>query len=298
MQFIYKTFYHPQVNKVARQLLKGIKKVVPTNFILPVTGTLTLPIGEQKTIKIAANETCHLAKILYWNGTANFEFTTIFKKLIKEVDVFFDIGANIGYYTILANAMNPKTKIYAFEPARGPYHFLMRNVVLNKVNNTKVEPIALSQQNGEITFYEVVIPKYSYIEHHLTGMSNTENSWQSDSTESYQVKTVKVDEYVTAQNLPSLDLIKIDTEGTEHHILGNALASIKKYLPIIICEVIFNKAEIQEIVDACGYQVYQDTAEGLVHRTTLIEEHKKKERNFFLVHPSKLDKLAAFIIAQ
>jgi hypothetical protein len=48
--------------------------------------------------------------LLFWNGHRNFEYTDIFIKLIKKVHVFYDIGANIGYYPLLAKKENPEIK--------------------------------------------------------------------------------------------------------------------------------------------------------------------------------------------
>lgn len=63
-----------------------------------------------------------------------------------------DIGANIGYFTVLAGKSNLKMNIVAFEPAKGPLHYLRKNVALNFSENSriKVESLALSDKSGMI----------------------------------------------------------------------------------------------------------------------------------------------------
>ena len=66
---------------------------------------------------------------LYWNYyKCDFEFTNILLDLTKNSKVFFDIGANIGYYTMIAKKANPELNIYSFEPSNGPFHFLKQNL--------------------------------------------------------------------------------------------------------------------------------------------------------------------------
>ncbi len=62
--------------------------------------------------------------------------------------VFFDIGANAGFYTFFAAARRPHARVIAFEPVPGLAHALKRNVAANHLRNVKVEDVALSDVDG------------------------------------------------------------------------------------------------------------------------------------------------------
>ena len=127
-----------------------------------------------KVLKIKTNQTNYLTYLIFWQGGYHqFEYTDIFIRLIKKVNTFYDIGANIGYYSLLAAMENEKIRVVGFEPATGPLFYFKENVRINSFNNIKVESIALSHKEGEIEFYEIKNNKYKYLEHNLGGESNT-----------------------------------------------------------------------------------------------------------------------------
>ena len=124
-------------------------------------------------IKIATNQTSYLTKLLFWEDYKNFEYSKIFETLSKNVDCFFDIGANIGYYSLLASRANPTLKVYAFEPAIGPKYYLNENVSLNNLEeNIVTVDYALSKECNSIDFYEVKSTKYNYLDKNLSGEHN------------------------------------------------------------------------------------------------------------------------------
>jgi FkbM family methyltransferase len=57
-------------------------------------------------------------------------------KLVKKSSRFYDIGAHFGYYSMLANAINDKISIVAFEPMPGAFHYLKKNCSLNNIRTS------------------------------------------------------------------------------------------------------------------------------------------------------------------
>ena len=75
-------------------------------------------------------------------------------KLIKPGDIVIDIGANIGYYTLIfAKLVGTKGKVYAFEPDRTNFELLSKNIILNNYKNTILINKALSDKEEPINFY-------------------------------------------------------------------------------------------------------------------------------------------------
>ena len=297
-QMFYKTIYHPIVNSALRSINRAFYTVLPKKIKIPPSGILTIKNKDGKTLKIKTNQTSYLTQLIFWEGYQNYEYTDIFIKLIKKTDVFYDIGSNIGYYSLLAEMENPNIKVIAFEPASGPLYYLKKNVDINNFKNITVEDIALSDKNGSITFFSVKNKKYTYLEHNLSGEGNTGSKTQGRNFVPVEVKTQTFNEYVSnTNNNNNIDLVKMDTEGTEHLILTHADVILKQMKPIIICETLFDniESELESIFNQYGYDFYNHTESGLEKVTSITRDKDNGVRNCFFVHPSKYHLIEEFI---
>jgi FkbM family methyltransferase len=297
-QLIYKAIYNPVINKILRNINKALYPILPEKIKLPPSGIITLSNNRGNKIKMLTNQTNYVTKLLFWEGYKNFEYTNIFIELIKKINVFYDIGANIGYYSLLAETVNPNIEVVAFEPAKGPSYYLKKNIKLNNLKKIKVEEIALSDQNGSINFFEIKNNKYTYLEYNLAGEGNTGSLTVGRNFIPIEVETKTFNQYVIDNNQDNIDLVKIDTEGTEHLILKNADIILEKMKPIIICETLFNKIEIEleEIFKKHGYEFYNHTNEGLEKVNSIQRKTDNGVRNCFFVHPSKAYLINDFVI--
>ncbi len=294
-QYIYQTIYQPQINLILRNLNRLLYPLLPGEIKLPPSGRLTIEI-EGRPVKLVTNQTSYLTHLLYWEKPEQFEYTSIFLDLIKRVDSFFDVGANIGYYSLLAAHVNPSVEITAFEPSRGPLHFLKANIALNGFTTINVEPVALNDTNGEITFFEASSKKYAYLEHNLAGDGNT-GSIRSDRFVENTVLAIRPDDYVRDAEINNIDLIKIDTEGTEHSILRSADRILSEFRPIVICETLFDtiESELDDLFSGYGYEFYNHTADGLKKSETIRRNTDDGVRNCFFVPPEKRALIAQHI---
>ncbi|MGY5353422.1 FkbM family methyltransferase [Wenyingzhuangia sp. IMCC45467] len=296
-QIIYKLIYHSAINKALRNINKIFSVFLPDNIKIPPSGILTIKNKKSKKLKIRTNQTSYLTHLLFWKGYQNFEYTSIFIKLIKKLDTFYDIGSNIGYYSLLAEMENPKIKVVAFEPANGPLHYLKENIRINNFKNIIVEDIALSEKTGNITFFEIKNKKYTYLKHNLAGESNAGSKTSGRNFVPTEVKTMTFDEYVLNTEQKCIDLVKMDTEGTEHFILKHSDYVLEKIKPIFICETLFNtiESELESIFNKYGYDFYNHSETGLKKVSTIIRNEDNGIRNCFFVHPSRLHLIEEFI---
>ena len=300
MQLFYRLVYNKTLNIFFRNLNKVICYLFPIRFRLPPSGRLLFKIEKDANLVLLTNQTSYLTHLLYWHGgITKFEYSSIFISLIKNVGVFYDIGANIGYYSLIANILNPTIKVVAFEPALGSLHFLRRNIKENNLLNIRVESIALSnQENGKLTFYEVQNKKYKYLKHNLAGESNAGSKTFGRDFLKSEVYTTTLDKYVLENYDCVIDLIKLDTEGTENLILENAAYVLSKHKPILICEVLFGfiEEQLELVLKKYGYEFYGHINDGLVKLNTLVRKEDDGVRNCFFVPPSKRNLVEEFII--
>ena len=121
--------------------------------------------------------------------------TNLVKQHVKELDIVVDVGANIGYYTLLLAQL--KAQVYSFEPEPHNFELLKKNVELNHFSNVTFYNKAVSNINGKA---KLVLADYGTGQHKL-----------GDSK--FGTKTIDIE--VTTLNLDKIDFAKIDVEGAE-----------------------------------------------------------------------------------
>jgi FkbM family methyltransferase len=289
MQLIYLIIYNRYINFFLRWINKGFGYFFPLNFKIPPSGVIQLRSGQNR-FKLATNQTSYLTQRLFWYGMNSFEYTDIFSRLIRKMDVFFDVGSNIGYYTILACSVNDKIKVHSFEPARGAAVYLKKNVNINNIEQrVQIEEIALSDSADTLMFHEVENDKYRFTRHILSGESNASTKNLDREYKAFEVASTTLDEYCEKNDITSIDLIKIDTEGAEYSILKGAEQTISTSRPIIVCEILFdfNEGKIESVMRSHGYEFYLYKENSLKKVGTLLRSNDDGVRDCFLVHPDR-----------
>lgn len=138
--------------------------------------------------------------------------------------VFVDIGANVGYYTVLAaEKVGASGHAHAFEIDPRPLRCLRRNVAECKHQNISLHEIAIGESVGAGVLVAAPDCGQSSVQSHGPGL---------------QVRMTSLDHWVDNPPLTRIDVIKIDIEGGELLALEGARGLIKKYRPAIICEAL------------------------------------------------------------
>jgi FkbM family methyltransferase len=289
--------YSAGINKILTNTIKYVFPFFPRSMKLPPSGTIHFETEKGKVL-MRTNQTNYLTYCVFWNGYKSFEYTPIFEKLVAKVNSFYDVGANIGYYSLIAARINPSIKVTSFEPSTGPLYYLRENVAVNNFKNIKVEPLALADKNGEIDFYEEKSPKYTYITYNLAGEGNAGSKTSAERFNKNTVKAITFDDYLKQHPADKVELMKMDTEGTEHYILQKANTLLSEHQPIIICETLFNtiEKELEEILRPYGYEFYNHVGNGLQKVNSIQRKTDNGVRNCFFVHPSKKHLIGEFIL--
>ena len=148
-------------------------------------------------------------------STESFE-TEIYKKYLKSGHAVLDIGANIGFYTLIAaSAVGPNGKVIAFEPSKQNVEMIEKSIAENSMTNVRVANVAISDESG---LGELYLSPYYQSEHSL--FEYHYSSGVHNKGEKTTVKLVTIDNFLE-QNYNSFDVdfIKMDIEGAESRAL-------------------------------------------------------------------------------
>lgn len=155
-----------------------------------------------------------------WNFQAytchDFErsMTRLFKKVVKPGDVVVDIGANIGYYTLLASRLVGKDGlVYSFEPEPRNYNYLLKSIELNKYNNVIAIQKAVTDISSKAKLYLCPYDASHHIINQYGGIKTYRPNF-AHKKDFIEVEVVSLDNYFKDFK-QQIDVVKIDVEGAE-----------------------------------------------------------------------------------
>lgn len=200
------------------------------------------------------------------NVYSEFEMDVI-RNRIKKGDSVLDIGAHIGYFTLIfAESVGNDGKVFAFEPEPTNFELLKKNVKINNYHNIVLEQKAVSDRNGRC---ELFVGQRS---------SGANRIYEPKKTRTQEFKlilvdSIKLDDYFKDKSIGKIDFIKMDVEGAELLALYG-MRNILKENPdiVIITEFLknsiedagLNPKEMLDFLYSQGFTIY------------LVDEQKKK----------------------
>lgn len=168
------------------------------------------------------------------------------RRLLAPGAVFYDIGANVGFFTILgARLVGPGGRVVAFEPVPACARAVARNAELNGFDHATVRAQAVGAAGGSATLLVVGEASWS----HLASTGR-----HADVRDELEVEVVAIDELVGAGEIPPPDVVKLDTEGAELQVLHGMRATIAEHRPAIVCELHDTNAEFCALMDELDYE--------------------------------------------
>ena len=202
-------------------------------------------------------------------GDSEIKLTKFFIKNLKSNSIFFDIGANYGFYSLLAKQLITDGQVHAFEPTPTTFKFLQKN--LSNKDRIFLNQIAFFDSEGIINFYENLVGK--------SGL-NTFNVFNIKPIlfKQTRVKTTTLDKYCLYHSKPTF--IKIDVEGAEGNVVEGAIETLKKSNPIITMEVwksFLNNEEYLKpikILKGLGYKLYSIVDNGELKEKEIIDSER------------------------
>lgn len=199
----------------------------------------------------------------------------LLRETIREGDVFWDIGSNIGYYTCLA-ALRAGTsgRVIAFEPAPKTREFLERNLKLNGFDNVTVMSVAIGERD-DITAIHMSDP--------LLGEGTASLKASAAQTHKIDVQVRCLDNL--ASSLPAPDIVKVDVEGVFWQLWVGGAKFFSRHAPIVMAELKgepfeTTQGKLGNAISALGYAIYEINKHSI---RRVDDPAKSKRRNFILV---------------
>jgi FkbM family methyltransferase len=164
---------------------------------------------------------------IYYFGTYEHGTLSILKKNLCEGDIFFDIGANIGWISCVVSGFVGKSgKVYAFEPHPRIYEIFKNNIKINNINNIFTYNIALGSKIYKTKIYD--IPNMNRGSASLISPTGIKK-------DGFKINVTTIDSLIENGQIPIPKLIKIDVEGFELKVLKGAKKLLKNSQAPIIC---------------------------------------------------------------
>jgi FkbM family methyltransferase len=181
--------------------------------------------------KISANTRDAVGRYIFYFGVWEPNLTRWIRHRLLPGDAFIDVGANIGYYSLLAaHLVGDSGKVVAVEGLPAIFSLLQRNLETNKTRNVRAVNAAAWDRKQMIEFYT---------DSDLPGQTTAIPFWadKHELKEQTQVTAVPLTDILTAEEMKVTRLIKIDVEGAEWRVLAgmkSLLASSRDDLEIIV----------------------------------------------------------------
>jgi FkbM family methyltransferase len=154
---------------------------------------------------------------------------------LHEGSVMFDVGAHIGYYSVLGSqVVGPSGKIISVEPNPDTLRRLRKDLELSHASNVVVEDVACTDKETTLTFYQASIRNTGASS---ISESNARNAAHGDAVPSVTVRGRTLDSMVQELGLQRVDFVKIDVEGAEVQVLRGMKDTLAKFHPHMLIEM-------------------------------------------------------------
>jgi FkbM family methyltransferase len=208
---------------------------------------------------------------------------TLLFRLIRNGQTVFDIGANIGWYSISLSKRFPNSTIYSFEPLKNTFDNLSRNVQINGSTNIKLHNFGFSNANQTLVFYSSPHTSVSNSAMDITGEK-----------EATQVACLvkKLDDFLIDINT-TVDFIKCDVEGAELFVYEGATKTLEKHKPIVFTEMLrkwsakydYHPNDIIELFNQLNYRCFVGEKDKLISIKEVTAT--TTTTNYFFLHREK-----------
>lgn len=201
-------------------------------------------LAQSVSMFVHTDSDIHVSKRIAEEGIWEDYETALILDLLTPSACFVDVGANLGYYSVLAGvAVGEQGRVYAFEPEQKNFDLLERNIAHNGLSNIHRWQAALSDSDNDGLLYlnELNRGDHQVYQQHKDATERT----TQDIVLRYGSRLL------AAHDCTHIDVLKIDTQGAEWHVMTGLIDVVRNSLP-----------NIKMIVEFCPYGLRQAGASG------------------------------------
>jgi FkbM family methyltransferase len=210
--------------------------------------------------------------------------TRMIYDLIENNFTVFDIGANIGWYSIGIAKHKKNIHVYSFEPIPKIFENLQSNLKLNKSKNIKIFNHGFYNEHKNLIFY--YYPDAS-------GYSSNTPFPGKKNFEMIKCKLTLLDSFIKKNKISNIDFIKCDVEGAELFVFQGGLTTIEQFKPIVISEISrinqkkysYHPNAIIQFFKEMNYLCFVADEQGLREIKEINDD--TQETNAFFLHTQK-----------
>lgn len=201
--------------------------------------------GAAKGLKFNAGAARNAGFLL---GTYEPEVQRIYTSLIKPGMTVYDVGANVGFLSMLAAKLTgPGGKVVCFEPLPSNADLIEHNAALNSYENVSVRREALGSCDETVPFHVSADSGWGRL-------ARTGSEPPNELMETIDVPVCRLDQTIRRAQLPAPDLIKIDIEGAETEMLAGAREVLLHYRPALLIELHGTNEGVHGILTELNYR--------------------------------------------
>ncbi len=227
----------PGCQWVLRNLPRGGHRLVPwLERCFDLDEVVTARLEDGRRMRVRSHDV--LQRRLFWFGAYERSTTELFRALLVPGTTVLDVGANVGYFTLLAAAgVGPQGTVVAFEPVRENADLLAENMALNEFDNVVIERAAVTDRDGEVALF-------LHRKDVNSGMASVLGS-ASPAVESRRVPAVSLDSYLARRDQgpgqgpgrTRVSLVKMDIQGAEGQALDGMARLLAEDAPTLVWEL-------------------------------------------------------------
>lgn len=263
---------------------KPLQSITRTRFFpeaiwnrIPIRRTFSVVLDDVSPGFVYASSCADVVgRALFWRGPYGYEHETseTFHRLAIRARVVIDVGANAGFFSLLACASSSASKVVSFEPVPHVFKRLQTHVRLNGWGDRwDVRQQAVSNVSGVVALH---VP---HGEQPYNASLNT-SGFHGVEGNLIDVATTTLDE--ACGDLEGIDLVKIDVENHEDKVLQGMTGILQKWRPAIVVECIPGGPikEVESILSSFGYRYFLLGKNGPVQMDEIIPDSSGTFRNY------------------
>lgn len=247
----------PGCQWVLRNLPRGGHRLVPlVERCFDLDDVVTARLADGRLMRVRSRDV--LQRRLFWFGAYERSTTELFRSLLAPGTTALDLGANVGYFTLLAAAgVGPEGTVVAFEPVRENADLLAENLALNGFGNVVVERSAVTDGEGEVRLF-------LHRREVNSGMASVLGEPES-AVERRTVAACSLDSYRGRdRSLARVSLVKMDIQGGEGKALDGMVGMLREDAPALIWELNppaldrggDSPGRLLELLESAGYRSF------------------------------------------